>query len=126
MVVSHKQYDPIQMYEPCPTSPVSKWIIVPNGYHVQFKLFQIPTDFCLTFEEVVCPCCCKLVNFPLCDDCGCELAMGLGPNDDRIICLPAGRYEATLLDEDGDPTVPGELEVILQANILPGNCPTQD
>lgn len=63
-VVAYRSYDPIILFGNCPTSPISNWFDVPQGYHAVIQAYDIPNGWCIEFEERVCICCCKIVNYP--------------------------------------------------------------
>lgn len=124
-VVAARQYDPIILYGACPTSPISNWFDIPEGYHAVVKVYDAPAGWCFEFEEGVCICCCDIEWYPVPGACCGAAAIGLTQNKiDGEICLPAGRYRASATDEFGDPVVPGPREAVLKVSIMPGPCPT--
>lgn len=122
-VVAARQYPPSVLYNNCPQSPVSNLITVPQGYHAVAQIYQAPDDWCVTIEERVCICCCDFLFFPLCNDCGHEITLGFTEHDHTTLCIPAGEYQMTVSDEDGDPVTPAPREVVIKVSIMPGPCP---
>ena len=123
-VVASRQYAPTLLYPRCPTSPISDVFEIPDGYHGTLQGYAIPEDWCITFEEELCLCCCNLEYFPVLDDC--LQPLGLYFEDcggSRNICLPAGKYRALATDAEDDPVTPSINDVIIKISIMPGPCP---
>lgn len=120
-VVASRQYAPTVLYTPCPTSPISNVFDIPEGYHALVQLYDAPVGWCITFEEEVCLCCCDLEYYEVLDECQGSIALAI--DGCKALCMSAGKYRATVSDEDGDPVTPAIREVVIKVSIMPGPCP---
>lgn len=114
------------LYDKCPSSSISNEFKIPCGMHAQIKLYDMPDDWFVCFEEKLCFCCCDILFVPV-TECGNCCRVGFDCTDiGDTICLPAGTYRALITDEDGDPQIPVRKEIIMKVSLFPGPCPAEN
>lgn len=117
--------EPRMLYDKCPTSSISNLFEVPCGMHAQIKLYDMPDDWCVRFEEQLCFCCCDILFVPV-TECGVCCPLQFTCDDiGTTLCLPAGSYRALITDEDGDPQIPIRKEIVMKVSFFNGPCPSE-
>lgn len=116
--------EPKMLYDKCPTSSISNEFEVPCGMHAEIKLYDMPDDWCVRFQEKLCFCCCDILFVPV-TQCGvcCPLTLSCEDIGDTI-CLPAGTYRALITDDEDDPQIPIRKEIIMKVSLFDGPCPS--
>lgn len=116
---------PRKLFQDCDKpSALSICFDVKAGHHGCVEIYELPDGWCMCIEKYVYTCCSQSVDFyPAVDDCGCPVATNCAPSK---LYLPEGRYHALLLDENGEPVIPEEGEVVAcVTNVIgpmPRNC----
>lgn len=107
------------LYEPCPLTPYWCFRVPPEEF-AEILPLDLPPDWCVVFEHKKKRCGCDdFDHFPvLCPD-GSRAAAAV---NDPVFLKP-GNYQATLLDENGEPVTPLPGDTMICNNTQCGTAP---